>query len=286
MNIAIVGSSGYIAGYLIKELKKSSSINTIIGIDQTEGADLYLNLLKPDEFDYSNLETIDVVIFTAAVSGPDKCASDYDFCYSVNVRGTCYFIKEAIERNCRIIFFSSDAVYGEDKGIFNELSETCANTAYGRMKKIVEDKFKSYDYFKAIRLSYVMSVNDRFVSYCLECVKSNSVAQIYHPFYRNCVTVTDVTKSVIWLILNWNTFKYTFLNIAGKELISRVRIADEINRLVNGKLKYEINSPPSGFFENRPKITQMESLYLFGMKIINDESFFNKLKYELKEMKL
>ena len=172
MNVAIVGSSGYIAGFLLKRFEQEKAIEKILKIDQNENADVYLNLLEPEKFNYDQLDDIDFIVFTAAISGPDKCATDFDFCWKINVEGTKYFIKEAIARKCKVLFFSSDAVFGDIPGkIYTEESETRAETPYGRMKKAIEDEFKDSSLFKAIRLSYVASAKDRFISYCLSCME-------------------------------------------------------------------------------------------------------------------
>lgn len=287
MKIAIVGSSGYIAGFLLKRFEEEECIESILEIDQTQGMACRMNLLKPKEFDYSVLNDIDYVIFTAAVSGPDQCASDFELCWNINVAGTDYFIEQAIERNCRVLFFSSDAVFGDIPGhIYDENSETCASTPYGRMKKAVEDKFKGNCNFKAIRLSYVASVKDRFVSYCLNCIKEGKEAEVFHPFYRNCISITDVVDVVDWLIHHWDEYNPDVLNVAGKELVSRVRIADELNRNLGGTLHYSISMPNEEFYKNRPEITQMRSLYLQKYHIIEDNTFTEKMKKELEDIQL
>ena len=56
-------------------------------------------------------------------------------------------------------------------------------------------------------------------------------AEIFHPFYRNCITISEVYNIIIWLLNNWSEFDSSFLNAVGPELVSRVRIADEINRI-------------------------------------------------------
>ena len=278
MKTAIVGSSGYIAGYLLKRFEN------VVKIDQTPEADAHLNLAEAEKFDYSALDGVDYVIFTAAISGPDMCANEFEKCWNINVTGTEYFIKNAISHGCRVLFFSSDAVFGDIPGeIYTELSETKAQTPYGRMKKAVEDCFKDEPNFKAIRLSYVVSKNDRFVSYCLKCMNTDETADIFHPFYRNCITVSDVVNTVDWLINHWEDYEPQVLNVAGNELVSRVRIADELNRLYDNRLKYVITSPGEDFYKNRPKITQMKSLYLNKYGILKDESFTEKLKKELEE---
>lgn len=287
MKIAIVGSSGYIAGYLLKHFHKDTTVEQILKIDQTNDADVYLNLHRPEQFNYDCLVDIDFVVFTAAISGPDKCAEEFDFCWSINVTGTEYFIEQAISRNCKVLFFSSDAVFGDIPGeIYTEQSETMAQTPYGRMKKAVEDRFKTERYFKAIRLSYVVSSNDRFVSYCLNCIQKKEQADIFHPFYRNCITVSDVVNVVAWFAHNWDVYSPFVLNVAGRELVSRVRIADELNRVFGNTLKYRITSPGEGFYKNRPPITQMKSLHIQRYHILEDDTFSEKMKKELEEREL
>ena len=281
MNVAIVGSSGYIAGFLLKRFEQEKAIEKILKIDQNENADVYLNLLEPEKFNYDQLDDIDFIVFTAAISGPDKCATDFDFCWKINVEGTKYFIEEAIARKCKILFFSSDAVFGDIPGkIYTEESETRAVTPYGSMKKAIEDEFKDSSLFKAIRLSYVASAKDRFISYCLSCMEKNETADIFHPFYRNVIVVSDVVDVVIWFSKHWDESPPFVLNVAGKELVSRVRMADEINRLFDYKLNYTISTPNEDFYNNRPKITQMKSLYLNKYEILEDNTFTEKIKKE------
>lgn len=282
MNVALVGSSGYIAGFLLKRFEKESHIDSVLKIDQSDGADAHLNLLEPEKFNYELLNDIDYIVFTAAISGPDKCATDFDWCWSINVTGTNYFIKQALKRNCKILFFSSDAVFGDIPDmIYDENSETKAKTSYGRMKKAVEDEFKDNPNFKAIRLSYVASAKDRFVSYCLNCIEKNETADIFHPFYRNIIIVSDVVDVVVWFSKHWDEYESFVLDVTGKELVSRVRIADEINRITGNRLKYTISTPGDDFYNNRPKITQMKSLYLQKYGILEDKTFTEKIKKEL-----
>lgn len=281
MNIAIVGSSGYIAGFLLERFENEKIIERVLKIDQNESADAYLNLLEPEKFNYDQLDDIDFIVFTAAISGPDKCATDFDFCWKINVEGTKHFIKEAISRECKVLFFSSDAVFGDIPGeIYTEKSETKAKTPYGRMKKVVEDEFKDSPFFKAIRLSYVASAKDRFISFCLSCMESGETADLFHPFYRNVTVVSDVVDVVVWFANHWEEYSPFVLNVAGKELVSRVRMADELNRLFDNKLKYTITAPNENFYNNRPKITQMKSLYISKYGILEDNTFTEKIKKE------
>lgn len=282
-----MGSTGYIAGYILKRFDEDKDIESCLKLDQSEKADVYFDLQKPDKFDYGVLNNIDFIVFTAAISGPDKCASDFDYCWNINVTGTNYFIYEAVKRNCRVLFFSSDAVFGNKSGrIYDEESVTETCTPYGHMKKAVEDEFKDNPLFKAIRLSYVASAKDRFITYCLNCIRNGDAADIFHPFYRNMIVVSDVVDVVIYFAKHWNEYNHTFLNVAGKELVSRIRMADELNRVIDGKLKYTISMPSDEFFTNRPQITQMRSLYMQKYGILPDNTFTEKIQRELEKIDL
>lgn len=287
MKTALVGNSGYIAEYILKRFADESNIESVLKIGRNTESDVYLDLQKAEKFDYSQLDDIDYIVFTAAVSSPDKCAEEFESCWSVNVTGTCFFIREAINRGCKVLFFSSDAVFGDIPGaIYTEESETQAVTSYGRMKKAVEDEFKRDFLFKAIRLSYVASAKDRFAAYCLYCIKNNKAADIFHPFYRNVIVVSDVVDIVLYFAYHWNDYTPTFLNAAGKELVSRIRIADELNRYFDGALKYKVTMPQEDFFINRPRITQMQSLYMQRYGIIQDSSFTEKIAKELERIEI
>ncbi len=287
MKTALVGSSGYIASFILERFEKEKAIESVLKLDRNNNADAFLDLSEPEQFDYAILDNIDYIVFTAAISGPDQCAKEFDNCWKINVTGTEYFIREAIKKDCKVLFFSSDAVFGDIPGaIYDEGSKTLAVTPYGRMKKAVEDIFKEEPLFKAIRLSYVASAKDRFATYCFNCIRNGEVADIFHPFYRNVIVVSDVVDVVVYFAYNWDKYKPKFLNVAGKELVSRVRIADEFNRHFNNKLKYTISFPDESFFANRPRITQMKSLYMNKYEIISDNTFTEKMKKELEEISL
>ena len=131
MKIALIGSSGYISGFIIERLRREYEI---VRIDKIGETDHYLDLEKPEDFDYDILNDTDYAIFPAAISSPDLCEKEYDKCWNINVTGTKKFISEALKRNNRVIFFSSDAVFGNHPNDeFDEESYTDASTAYGKM---------------------------------------------------------------------------------------------------------------------------------------------------------
>ena len=63
-------------------------------------------------------------------------------------------------------------------------------------------------------------------------------------------------------------------------------MADELNRYFDNKLKYVVSKPDESFFNNRPKVTQMKSKYLYALNIVEEQSFTEKFQKELTNIEL
>lgn len=285
MKVGVVGSSGYISSYLLKKFKEVQEIDDIVKIGRSKDDQVFLDLENAEAFDDSVFGDLDFLVFTAAVKALNVCENEHEKCWSINVIGTEYIIKKALQHHCKVIFFSSDTVYGADQSkIYDESSETLPVSAYGKMKKTVEDLFKTNPLFKVIRPSYVVSHDDPFSAYCFDCIKQHNEAEIFHPYYRNCISVYDIVNVVLWLINHWDEYDFFALNVAGKELVSKIRIADELNRHLGNVLKYKIIRPDNVFYKSHPAVIQMKSLYLSQYNIIEDNTFTEKIKKVLEEI--
>lgn len=255
MSNIIIGKNGFIAKKLIEKgdyLVTSSSNNT----------ELYLDLKEAKEFDYSILNKDSKIILLAAISSPDECNNNYEESYKINVSGTKYFIKEAIKKGAKVLFFSSDVVYGNSLNEVDENAQTHPFGNYAKMKNEVEKAFEKERNFKVFRLSYVLSSEDKYLSYLQNCIDKNDIAEVYHPFSRKVIFIEDVLKAIENIIEKWNDFDNQKFNICGNEYISRKDIADFYNEVIGNKLIYKIIEPDDKFWEARPKDINLISIYL------------------------
>ncbi len=277
--IIVIGNTGFIGSGLINYFRGKGKRVITAG---RKNADWYIDLERPDLSDCEKFKSGDYVLFTAAISSPDKCQHEFQSCWQVNVDGTADIIQKAIKKDARVLFFSSDAVYpSHSSQIFNENSVMAPDFPYGKMKAEIEQQFAESKAFKAIRLSYVVSKRDKFMRYLLNCADYDKKAEVFHPYYRNCITLTAVCEAVNWLIENWIMFPSYCLNLAGLELVSRIRIADELKR-INEKLNYSIIEPEESFYLVRPPIIQMQSIYLYEYGIIKNKSFTESFQSEVR----
>ena len=151
--IFMTGESGMLASSIIKSLENNYRYEVL---DNSEIAEYtndfsYLNgkLVKPKEVDVTDLEAIkkvgeklkpnDIIIHTAAYVNTDKCD---DFSYEAvnsNILSTQYLINLANNVGCKLIYFSTTAVYNPDEymknnGVFDESANIDPKTLYGLSK--------------------------------------------------------------------------------------------------------------------------------------------------------
>lgn len=260
MSIFIIGSHGFIAQKLIEDLSKIET-EIITTSSRNNDKDLYLNLTEPDTFDYSIIKKNDFILLLAAISSPDVCNQQYDFAYSINVTGTIKFIEKCLSQKARVLFFSSDIVYGQHENIVNENSECLPLGNYAEMKLAVERKFYAEKNFKIFRLSFVFSKSDKYSSYLANCSKKSMTAEVFHPIFRRTVYIEDLKHAIISLHFGWNDWDNTSFNISGPDLISRVDVANYYKEIVDIAFQYEVIEPNEEFYRARPQIINMDSIY-------------------------
>ena len=222
--VLITGRTGYIARALVNTFESNHWITTSTSRCGNDSS-LALDLCNSEAFDYSVLGPKDIVIHLAGVSSPDICRRDQARSLKINVEGTLTFLHRCIERGARVIFYSSDVVYGMTSNGVDEQAETQPVGLYGQMKRDVEIELVKSQKAKIVRLSYVFSRNDKFLQYLAESDARNEAATIFHPFFRNVVHLLDVIEGTRSLCENWEQFPQNIFNFGGPELISRLDIA-------------------------------------------------------------
>lgn len=253
----IVGATGYVGSALFANANKAGFT---LGTSSSGGNNfLSLRLNAPSDFDYGKIRPDDVVLLTAAISAPDICAREHDRAWAVNVTGTSSFIQSVIERGARVVFFSSDTVYGEREDEFDEKAACNPVGEYAEMKREVEQRFSGNVSFKAIRLSYVFSREDKFSRYLTKCAERNEEADLFHPFYRAIVHRDDVVEGALALAARWDDVPEQVINFGGAQVLSRIEFAECLREAYLHDLRFNVTEPGADFFKNRPRVIAMTS---------------------------
>lgn len=255
--IVTVGAKGYIGKPLFE---KALTYGTSIGITRAgESNFIKLDLGRSFDFSYQEFSSGDAFLFTAAISAPDICENQYELARAVNVTATIEFLEQIISRGARVLFFSTDAVYGECLVSADESTATRPSGKYAAMKCEVEDRFAGEACFKSIRLSYVFSAEDKFTKYLEGCASRSEVAEVFHPFSRAIVHRGDVVDGALALVQRWKEFPQPVINFGGPEVVSRLQFAEHFKNIRAPLLDYKIFEPDDAFFKNRPRTIAMKS---------------------------
>ncbi len=260
MSLLIVGKSGFIAKYFAESewVRREELYFTSSSGDKSA---YLLDLNTPQNFDYQVIIPGMTVVLLAAISSPDYCEREFRTAYNLNVSATIRFIKGCLRQQARVIFFSSDTVYGNQK-IIDDNTAAQPLGKYAEMKFAVEQAFAGEKHFKAFRMSYVFAAKDKFTTYLQKCVQDDLEAEIYHPIRRRVIFINDVIAAVESLHSNWDKHEQQVINLGGLELLSRANLAKYYQRYVDQNLKFSLVCPDASFYQARPENIDMNSLYL------------------------
>ena len=262
MRMLVVGASGYLGKPLYAAALR---LGATLGTSRTNTAFLPLSFEAPDTFDYGAVTQADMVLVTAGIAAPDICSRDPARAWKVNVTGTATVISRLLVQGARVIFFSSDTVYGEREEECNESTSCNPLGDYALMKYEVENRFAGSSAFKTIRLSLVFSYEDKFTSYLRWCTERQEVAELYHPFYRSLIHRDDVVEGTIALARRWNEFPQKAINFGGPDVITRVQLASTLRATALSGLRYRSVDPGADFFKSRPRTIRMKSPILASL---------------------
>ena len=264
----IIGAKGNIGSRLVEKTEGEYDIRKVISPARphllTHDSGYHVLNLAEDGFryDFDTLKMGDTVAFCAAISEPSVCANQFQDSLRVNVTSTGDFIYEALKRGCKVIFLSSDAVYGNVLGEFDEEEKVDPLGVYAEMKAVVEKRFLEYPLFKVLRLSYNFFKEDRFTTYLRNCAEEGATAEIFDPFSRSVVHRDDTVDAIIALYNNWDVCEESVINCGGPETLSRVEFAKILKDSVYPDLKMKMVTPNEKFYNDRPAIVSMRSNHL------------------------
>ena len=253
----VIGGRGYVGAKLFSSIPDGVTALRTASSDSANF--LRLRLEAPQDFADLPIADGDVVLLTAAISAPDICAHEHARAWSANVTGTSSFIQSVIKRGARVVFFSSDTVYGKREEEFDEKAACNPTEEYAKMKCEVEQRFSGDASFKAIRLSYVFSREDKFSRYLTGCTERNEEADLFHPFFRAIVHRDDVVEGVLALAARWDDVPEHVINFGGPQILSRIEFAECLREVHLHDLRCKVTEPGADFFKNRPRVIAMTS---------------------------
>jgi len=280
MKILVIGAGGFTGSYLFRLLSEKYEV---IGTSTHNKSFEKLELSQFNET-YKKLKKIspDVIYLPAGITNMDYIENNPMNTRKINVLGAANIVNYCKESNCRMVFFSSDAIFDGKSGPYSENSNPNPISEYGRQKLEAENFVKKLKNSLIIRTSSLYGWDNRnlnFISRLIGSLKSNMefkapTNQFYTPTY-----VVDLAYAALKLLEKDLAGTY---NIAGPDFMSRHQIALNFCKVFGFKkeLVAPVKSPQLGQTAKRPKyagLINKKAEKELGIK-------FRSLKEGLKDM--
>lgn len=174
----------------------------------------------------------DIVIHCAALADVDECEKDWHVAYTMNVRSTMRFSDDVRRREKRMIFISTDLVFGGERGNYRETDIASPLSSYGWTKLIAESHVARSGPKNAIlraALVYGKGAGEHggFVGWMRRDLEAGNTVRLYQDEYRTPLYVGNMV-SVVREVIEKNIGG--LYHIAGMERVNRydfgVRLAN------------------------------------------------------------
>lgn len=145
MKIVITGGNGMLGRTLQKVLGERNEIRIA---DITHGKDqVGIDITNPSTFNYWVRQVVpDIIIHCAAMTNVDKCESEQDLAYKLNVLGSMNVANTCRKQNIRLIAISTDYVFdGMSHQPYTEFDKpTGGMNIYGKTKWLGEQMIRQF----------------------------------------------------------------------------------------------------------------------------------------------
>lgn len=239
MKILVIGAGGFTGKYLYNLLKEKYEV---IGTSTTDENFIKLDLSKQDEINtILGKEKPDIICLPAGITYMDYIERHVQESKKVNVGGTKCVVDYCKENNCKLIFFSSDAIFDGKKGPYSENDVPKPISEYGKQKLEAEKTVERLDNFAIIRTSSIYGWDKRklnFVSRLIDDLKNNKEVKVPIDQFFTPTYVIDLAYTTLKIIEKKTNGIY---NVTGPDFLSREEIALKVCEVF--KLKKELIIP-------------------------------------------
>ncbi len=198
----------------------------------------------------------DIIINAAAYTAVDKCESEKEIAWKINVTGVEYLAHYAKSCDAKLIHISTDYVFDGENGPYDETKVPNPISYYGRTKLASENSLVSSGIQYGIVRTNVLYGHAKygrpdFVKWVVNSLRDGKEIKIVDDQINNPTFLDDLVNGIDGLI----KFKKGGLyNIGGKEFLNRfdftLRIADyfkldksKISRIKTADLKQPARRP-------------------------------------------
>lgn len=236
VHILITGAAGVLGKSLTSFLIKAGYRVTAVDIVQKEGI-IYADLrCEAATFQLIKNHTPNLIIHLASNKNIIFCEENKKSARAINYGITEIITRACLQFNIRLIYFSSDYVFGQKDCFWKESDILCPTTQYGKDKadseRLIEGRL--YDY-AIIRTAQLYGVSKDFVSLVYNTLSSYRRFRAYSNLV-NCPTWSGDLFAMLHKIIQHNLLGV--FHCVGPEALSRYQFACMIAKEFNLNSSY------------------------------------------------
>ncbi len=234
MKVLLTGSNGLLGQAITSIFSRESDIELIQTSAEEKSYLDYgytyktLDITQKDDVK-KNVEFYepDVIINCAAFTNVDKCETERELTWKINVDGVKNLIIAARRSQSKIVHFSSDYVFDGKNGPYIESSVPNPISFYGREKLASENSLITSDIrFTIIRTLVLFGIGNNvkpnFALWMLEELRNNRPVNIVTDQISNVTMIDDLAFGTLKIVEKDCSGIY---NIAGSDILSRYDFA-------------------------------------------------------------
>lgn len=208
MKIFITGGTGFIGRHLIELWQHTAHEITIVA--RTIDASLFPENVNCKSIDITDEAAIkaaiilaepDVVIHSAAMSKPNDCEIQRELCNLINVKATQHIIDACKTINARLVFMSTDFVFGHN-GPYCEADTYCPVNYYGESKVLAERLVLDSELHYAIVRTVMVygkklpQQNNTFLHWVKDNLEQQKTIKVFTDQFRSVTYVNDLCRGI------------------------------------------------------------------------------------------
>jgi dTDP-4-dehydrorhamnose reductase len=228
--LVITGGSGLLGSKIVKLARKDYEV---IPLHKTKP--LHSNSIKLDITDatevlnlFSKLK-LDAVIHTASETNVDKCETEKEHAWKINVEGTRNIALAYRKANAKLVYISTDYVFDGEKGLYNEEDKPNPINYYGVTKLEGENQVihhcKNYAILRTSVLYGWHPWKQNFVTWTINQLKQNKEITVVEDHYNTPTLADNLAETIIEAVQKDLQGLY---HASGSERISRYEFARQI----------------------------------------------------------
>jgi len=289
MRLLVTGASGLLGNKIVERTKNDFMVNPLHKTKPVHSNSLKLDITDAVEVLnlFSKLKP-DVVIHTASETNVDKCETEKEHAWKINVEGTRKIALACTKANAKLVYISTDYVFDGEKGFYIEEDKPNPINYYGVTKLEGENQVihhcKNYAMLRTSVLYGRHPWKQNFATWTINQLKQNKEITVVEDHYNTPTLADNLAETIIETIQKDLQGLY---HASGSQRISRYEFARQIAKTFNldpNLIKPIKMSQLTAWIAKRPKDSSLNTDKIqkqLKAKPLNITEGLNKMKDEV-----